>query len=836
MQFSELSTVCNCTIAAHSPKQRRRLDSAGNVISSTSLQLVATGEYVLNEFAETFTAAPNLTTISAIEDVTIVIVMFSTIWFSGFLLFLLSFWAKYSKRNKKESKNRMNSSPALPDSLETNVQKYISEAIPSVFLGVTKSFKILEEVVKHHKYVSLVLSKEPKASRIVQFVTAMSLLMFLLAFLYDLQCPSDDGSCTNWQTEAACTARKSYLDSSQSYCKWNTVSDDGSASNSPGLNDFCSYQDPVSTVQEVLSISVIASIFTALFLRPIEYLLEILEAPTATRPSTKLAIVKRKRKIHPITAEASNKHISQNNIAGLSVRDISEDVAVARAVARKSIHSAILTNPRRTVMPSTEGETRPTTADIFDGLNGVETLNHFNRFTEHFRKQLGRQRLKLKLEEREHFDYQWGLLATAASFESNDQDEPTAFVFEPEIHRKILREMSSVRLEASKRISKLKLLGDEQAGLELLHLFIIDILGRHSPAAKIFASKLDEDFKETKVIHQCWKFAALLALLTCNIFLFYYTILYASVRGLSWQWLFLSACIAQLFIELFINETLECLWLNYFVPLLAAREVTIAHKVLLDLTDKFCKNSSPDRIESLNAPDYLFISTTVSKAFPHLMESSIVDLYRSHLPGESAKHWHKTMLSAAFDEVAVLTGGEGGWNRVVRYSRVPILSLLSLLEFCGTLPYLLQRMFVRFCQPFVVSGLAFLTSLIIQSPISISISIIFVIGIFILMFRGKLKEISNIFKINPFPVVETTGSDSKLQPNSDLVASASSDESSESSSLSFNVSLPDSSDESLILNISFPSSEYSNGCIDNELASKSDFADGASELSFTSDM
>jgi hypothetical protein len=36
---------------------------------------------------------------------------------------------------------------------------------------------------------------------------------------------------------------------------------------------------------------------------------------------------------------------------------------------------------------------------------------------------------------------------------------------------------------------KLVVLPDSQSGLELLHLFVLDILGRDTPAAKIFMTK-----------------------------------------------------------------------------------------------------------------------------------------------------------------------------------------------------------------------------------------------------------------------------------------------------------------------------------------------------------
>lgn len=51
------------------------------------------------------------------------------------------------------------------------------------------------------------------------------------------------------------------------------------------------------------------------------------------------------------------------------------------------------------------------------------------------------------------------------------------------------KEMKFVQSESRSRSQKLLLAPNSQIGLELLHLFVLDILGRDTPAAKIFMTK-----------------------------------------------------------------------------------------------------------------------------------------------------------------------------------------------------------------------------------------------------------------------------------------------------------------------------------------------------------
>ena len=67
---------------------------------------------------------------------------------------------------------------------------------------------------------------------------------------------------------------------------------------------------------------------------------------------------------------------------------------------------------------------------------------------------------------------------------------------------KVYRDVESVRSRAIAKIESLRVTTEEQVGLEIFQLFIIDLLGRNSPAAKIFESKLGEDFEETVVVRR----------------------------------------------------------------------------------------------------------------------------------------------------------------------------------------------------------------------------------------------------------------------------------------------------------------------------------------------
>ena len=284
VSFSRNWTVCNCTLppSVSVPARRKLTSDSSNEAETTSLQSVATGSYLVDQVVHTLSAAPSLTSADAFEHVYIVISMFASLWAVGIMLTLLVRWRKVETSAVKvgtEQRNDLNIQEGYKE-MKLTMETYISEIIPVLFRGESNSFRTLREVFSHHKYTSVFFS-EVTVLTIVKIITVQSMLMFLLAFTYDLQSPSDDGSCSQWQSAESCTARKSYLDSSQTYCQWSLISTDDMGSDTS--NYSCSYQDSTLTVQEVLSISVIVSVVTAVFLRPIEYLFKVLNSPESNR-------------------------------------------------------------------------------------------------------------------------------------------------------------------------------------------------------------------------------------------------------------------------------------------------------------------------------------------------------------------------------------------------------------------------------------------------------------------------------------------------------------------------------------------------------------------------
>ncbi len=104
------------------------------------------------------------------------------------------------------------------------------------------------------------------------------------------------------------------------------------------------------------------------------------------------------------------------------------------------------------------------------------------------------------------------------------------------------------------------------AGLELMLLFMIDMLGRKTCSSTIVRNKFNEYFERLRIIHWTVKALAIALILGLNGFSVYFTLLQGIERGLNWQLIFLQLIFTQLAIEVMIFETVECIWLHYVVP------------------------------------------------------------------------------------------------------------------------------------------------------------------------------------------------------------------------------------------------------------------------------
>ena len=559
----------------------------------------------------------------------------------------------------------------------------------------------------------------------VQLATTHSMLMFLLALFYDLQGPTDDGSCEFLLSQSTCLARKSFLDSSQTYCLWIV------APNS--YNGTCIYQDPTFTMLIMLYVAVIVSIITSLFLRPVDAIYEILSAPSADEEKVKKVWndIKDRGKVTGRSPLNSKTALNSENDGVVS-----------------------LANENKNERNYSDCVTQPT-------YSFSELWND-----------ICCQRRQLKPLDLDEFDRQWGIDPSGefARYDSGMWCKRSSSSTESVMRN----ELQWVSSEAQLKIDKLRIATDEHLGLELLHLFILDLLGRHTPAAHIFTNKSEEDFRHSQVVTQRTKRLCSLLVLVLNLFFAYYWIVHGYQKGLNWQMSYLIGCVSQLAVEVLLFETMECIWMQFLIPSLVSSEMERVSRVLSDVLLQICTQSVASPTSTiLNAADYLFVSTKVAKADPHRMESFIVLSYQSHLPGELSHIW--THRSAAH-------GSIHRRGSTFRFSTVLGVTL-NLLQTLATAPAVLHRMFIRFIQPFFLAVLLYAGSYVIESPVYTAVT---AVGVALLMAAMVYKFIRDRAPKFSMPSIHPAAcNQSELEPITLLTLDfAQSLESSESGSIS----------------------------------------------------
>jgi hypothetical protein len=290
----------------------------------------------------------------------------------------------------------------------------------------------------------------------------------------------------------------------------------------------------------------------------------------------------------------------------------------------------------------------------------------------------------------------------------------------------------------------------------LLHLFMQDVLGRRTVAARIFENKFEEDFSQTSAVSKWEKIAAIACIMGLNIFFIYYSLLKAFVKGQAWQQTYLIACLVQMAVEMLLNETVECVWLNYSVPLLVASEVKRATFILKNVASKLTSSMDnlsytgaklqnkivPYRRYFLNAPSYLFSSYKVAMENTYLLESLVVLGFKSHFPGELCNTWPHYKDHRAAQKQARLYAVSQQRSRYAstRYRLYLIIAtfgayVLLSIQALGTMSFGTQRVVLRFLQPLLFSGLTLLCYFATkQSPTTLGIMFGIAVALALLLF------------------------------------------------------------------------------------------------------
>lgn len=141
---------------------------------------------------------------SSVSKSMAVLLMYGLMWAVGFLMIGVSLYKQRFSRSdakkeivetqplrlmKKKSKSR---SSKNQEEIKRMLTKYIDEIFPAVYQSRSYVSRMFEEVMKHHRYILLLnfRGEDLNSRKIItclHMLTVQTMLMFILAMLYDLQ-------------------------------------------------------------------------------------------------------------------------------------------------------------------------------------------------------------------------------------------------------------------------------------------------------------------------------------------------------------------------------------------------------------------------------------------------------------------------------------------------------------------------------------------------------------------------------------------------------------------------------------------------------------------------
>jgi hypothetical protein len=152
--------------------------------------------------------APNLTAKNVARSV-IIIMSFVAVWtFVLFIIGIQEFWT-YGKKVKETKKVRSDTNlvaGGAEDSYDTNIstvmKEYIDSYLPYVYKELTRSQQLSRQLLLNHKYFAILTNTKNTVDKTSKWVDGFHVLsmvsanMFILAMLFDLRYPADDGTTT----------------------------------------------------------------------------------------------------------------------------------------------------------------------------------------------------------------------------------------------------------------------------------------------------------------------------------------------------------------------------------------------------------------------------------------------------------------------------------------------------------------------------------------------------------------------------------------------------------------------------------------------------------------
>jgi hypothetical protein len=784
-----LSTTCLCNVTYQSPTTVRRalyetteeqlLDATGTT------DMMASTVYIVSGFADTFKSAEQFNSTGNVRSVFIVMIMLGTLWMLG-LLVVLAEWSKSAHRKKSQQV------PTKASAVESALH-YVDSVIPKVFSHDTPSWqRLYEEIMDHHILCQIVSGVGGRDYGLVvgETLTGLTFMLFLTVVFFDVSTPADDGSCVSLDTAEDCVQRKAPFDYSQSYCTWSVSDEPTCTYNNEGLSiRSLFYLTVLTTILSSIASLPLERLFTtvkaptakSLQSSPMSSAVDALTegvrrvsrivsqvavpgrvAPQVahTPPRHSWSLSARLRALSSSEGLVADREISEEvtELGSLAREHLAEVRARVNAIRQRSISAGWTRCDTNVLEEQGQESDGKKCSAIRDGQTVLDVAAERTHLVLQNVIELRSRRLPDGTNSTREYERVWGLrrrspepppatLPVSIPVPDSDghSDAPHIttsgkvttqddWFFDEEAAKAIIASIDASSRDAARLGEKLSHYSVQHAGLEILYLFIVDLLGYKTVAARVFREKFGAEFEQSRLVLPAQKVGATVLLIGLNAFFIYYILLTGFRKGVTWQYEYLLSCLAQMAVDLLLFETVECAWLNFSVPRFVNDEVATAAEALKHLvqtvagaeahTDLEIGTSTP--VEAfLNAPAELFVSVKVAQMFPNQLESLIVCGYQSQLPGKISTTWPHCKEVPSLS--VATTGGETSLTGTLRGAARGL--MLGLMIFIAT-PFVYQRIALRLIQPLFFTAIGVLLYSIAHSlPAIIVLSVVLGAGL-----------------------------------------------------------------------------------------------------------
>lgn len=498
---------------------------------------------------------------------------------------------------------------------------------------------------------------------LLQYLTQQSYAFFMMAFLYNIQFPMDDGSCSTLTTQAACLYRRSAFNPRTTKCLWallpmnrtraHNFSDFTAGTGSAYLTMtnisierskedifVCEWSSPTYDVYTYI----LLTIFVMVMSLPVGVFLDyvftsVVFAPTATDLKPVAGVRAQSGSTTGMRDDASGSKtgvraagVSKGSSARRSVRmlDSTDLQSIHEEVRRKTVFTSIVAIPesikRARLLAAVKMHNKKAIILLTDRLRTqARALSQVPRTIDRLESDLIQLRDSLATAaDRMSLEVAWGLRGDVLTEDSKAR------------YKELI---DAAEKRATKLLEDVDGLASVIAGTKLLRQFFGECLGSDLAKTAILENQFEfSEVQSTRIVSWGMKCFAIAGVLVVNLCCMYGCLIYGYTKGHAWQTQWHSSATFALVTQILFYDATTVFVLHFLIPELIRRDAWEAETKIEQLISGVCVSHSADgisqsNINCANMAAYFSPAMRVAERRSELMESALVLMYATQKTG-----------------------------------------------------------------------------------------------------------------------------------------------------------------------------------------------------------